>query len=124
MRRHLLVVTLLIAGFAAPAWAAPRMNAAIFLAKADSLRRRGPLALFSSDLKVLQAQAETAGDELKAEHDAAKRAGRPLTYCPPNRKILGPQELLDGLHRIPAPELARLDIKQAMHVVLVRNYPC
>jgi hypothetical protein len=124
VRRHLLVVTLLIAGLAAPAWAAPRMNAAVFLAKADSLRRRGPLALFSSDLKILQAQAETAGDELKAEHDAAKRDGRALAYCTPNRKVLGAQELLDGLHRIPAAELRRMDIKQAMHTVLVHNYPC
>jgi hypothetical protein len=100
------------------------MNAATFLAKADALRRRGPLALFSSDLKLLQGQAETAGDELKAEHDAAKREGRQLAYCTPNRKVLGPQELLDGLHRIPAPELARIDIKQAMRMVLIRNYPC
>jgi len=124
VRKHWLGYGLIGLALGTPAWSAPRMNAALFLQKADALRRRGPLALFSSDLKLLQAQAENAGDELKAEHDAAKREGRPLSYCTPDRKVLGPQELIDGLHRIPAYELRAIDIKQAMHVILVRNYPC
>ena len=91
--------------------------------KADSLRARGPLALFSSDLKLLQTEAESAGDELHAEHRTAASSGVE-DYCPPNRKLLGPRELMEGLHAIPANDLARMDIKQAMHAILVRNYPC
>lgn len=124
MRQSLLALALILAGLSVPANAVPRMNAAVFLAHADALKRRGPLALFSSDLKRLQTEAEAAGDELKAEHDASKRAGGPLAYCTPDRKVLGPQELLDGLHRIGEPELRRMNIKQAMHAILVRNYPC
>jgi len=124
VRRHVLGLGLAALAVSAPAWGASRMNAAVFLQKAEALRRRGPLALLSSDLKLLQAQAENAGDELKAEHDTAKREGRPLSYCTPNTKVLGPRELLDGLHRIPAAELRTIDIKQAMHIILVRNYPC
>lgn len=124
MRTSLLWWSVVAVLAATPAIAASRMNAADFLARADVLKRRGPMALFSGDLKRLQYAAETSGDELKAEHDAAKRAGRPLTYCTPDRKVLGPQELLDGLHRIPAAELKAMDIKQAMHRILVNNYPC
>lgn len=113
-----------MAAASTPGWAAPRINAAVFLDKAEALRRRGPLALFSGDLKTLQAEAESAGDELKAEHDADKRAKRPLAYCTPDRKVLGPRELLDGLHALGPARLRQLDLKQAMHAILVRNYPC
>lgn len=107
---------------AAPASA--RMNAAIFLAKADSLRARGPLALFSSDLKKLQAEAEGAGDELHNEHAAELAAGRPTPWCAPVGKYLAPRELLVGMHALPRAELERMDIKQAMYAVFERNYPC
>ncbi|RST30088.1 hypothetical protein HMF7854_04050 [Sphingomonas ginkgonis] len=119
-----LVLAFLLLPVAAPA-AAAWMPAVTFLQKADALRARGPLALLSRDLKLLQAEAENAGDQLHAEHVARVREHGPLEYCPPaNRKLLAPRELIDGLHAISPAELGRLDIKQAMHAILVRNYPC
>lgn len=122
--RHAFALLAVPALFLGAVPASARMPAATFLAKADALRRRGPLALFSADLKLLQVEAEAAGDELHAEHLAKVGRHERTDYCPPNRKLLGPHELIDGLHALPSAELRTLDIKQAMHAILVRNYPC
>ena len=106
-----------------PTCGSAHMRAQTFLRRADNLLRRGPFAIFSSDLKHLQAEAEGAGDELHREHVGNATMGRP-DYCPPNGKLLGPEELITGLHRIPDADLAQMDIKQAMHAILLRNYPC
>lgn len=110
--------------FAIAAVAPAHMPAAAFLKKADALRARGPLALLSPELKHLQSQAEGAGDELHKEHAAALSAGRSSDYCSPISKYLTPRELITGLHAIPQQELERMDIKQAMHAIFERNYPC
>ena len=104
--------------------AAARMPAALFLKKADSLRAKGPFALFSSDLKKLQFVAEEAGDELHDEHARAMAAHHPTPWCAPATKYLGARELLVGMHAIPRAELAEMDIKAAMRAVFERNYPC
>ena len=100
------------------------MPAAIFLKKADALRARLPLSLLSPELKHLQAEAEGAGDELHKEHAAALLARKATDYCSPVSKYLSVRELILGLHALPAQELQRMDIKQAMRAVYVRNYPC
>jgi hypothetical protein len=104
--------------------AAARMPATLFLKKADSLRARGPFALFSADLKKLQFVAEAAGDELHDEHARQMAAHQPTAWCAPVTKYLGARELLVGMHAIPRAELAQMDIKAAMGAVLERNYPC
>jgi hypothetical protein len=103
---------------------AARMPAAAFLKKADSLRAKGPFALFSPDLKKLQFEAEAAGDELHDEHAAKMAAHEPTDWCAPVTKYLGPRELIVGMHAIAPAELGRMDIKQAMRTVFERNYPC
>ena len=108
----------------APATTSARMPARVFLAKADSLRAKGPFALFSSDLKKLQFEAEAAGDELHDEHKAAIEAHRPTDWCAPVTKYLGARELIVGMHAIPHAELERMDIKDAMRAIFGRNYPC
>ena len=104
--------------------ASGHMPADAFLKKADALRARGPIALFSPDLKRLQAAAENAGDELHKEHDAELVAGGHKNYCSPASTYLRPRELLQGLHAIPAEKLEHMDIKQAMRAIFERNYPC
>ncbi len=104
--------------------AAARMPATLFLQKADSLRAKGPFALFSSDLKTLQFVAEAAGDELHDEHARQMAAHQPTLWCAPATKYLGARELIVGMHAIPRAELAQMDIKDAMRWVFERNYPC
>lgn len=103
---------------------ASAMPAATFLAKADALMAKGPLALLSSDLDLLKQEAVRAGAELKAERLASVAQHRTTAYCPPVKSGMTSDELLAGLHRIPKPELARLDFKAAMRKVLVQKYPC
>jgi len=107
---------------AAPASA--RMPATQFLKRADGLRAKGPFAFLSADLKTLQAEAETAGDELHAEHVARLAAHEPTDWCAPANKYLAPRELIVGMHEISRAELEQIDIKQAMRLVFKRNYPC
>ena len=49
----------LLTGTAAAA--AGDMSVATFLAKADALKAKGPLALLSSDIKLLQGEGQAAG---------------------------------------------------------------
>ena len=120
--RDMILAAATLSLIAAPA--AARMPATLFLRKADSLRARGAFALFSPDLKKLQAEAEAAGDELHAEHAARLAAHEPTDWCAPATKYLTPRELIVGLHALPRAELERFDIKQAMRAIFERNYPC
>ena len=117
-----IVVAGVLIAIAVPA--AARMPASLFLKRADSLRAKGPFALFSSDLKKLQFEAEAAGDELHDEHARLMAAHQSTAWCAPATKYLGARELIVGMHAIPRNELARMDIKDAMRTVFERNYPC
>jgi hypothetical protein len=110
---------------AAPLTAADAMNVAVFLDKAGALEKRGPLALFSSDYKLLKREVQTASEQLRAERLAAQKAGRTPAYCPPAKGGgLTPSELLAQLRTIPAEQRARVDLKDGLRAVLKRKYPC
>ena len=100
------------------------MPAATFLAKADALMAKGPLALFSSDVGLLKTEASHAGAELKAERLALLAQHRPTAYCPPPKSSINSDELIKSMHRISAPELAKMQFKDAMRRVLEQKYPC
>ncbi len=57
--------------------AAAAMPVSTFLAKADKLKKKGPLAMFSGDIKLLMGQVKTDAAELRAENKAAEAAGKP-----------------------------------------------
>ena len=103
---------------------AQAMPAVTFLAKADALVAKGPLALFSSDVGLLKAEAGRAGAELKTERLALLAQHRPAAYCPPAKSAMSSDDLLAGLRRIPRPELARMEFKDAFKRILVQKYPC
>ena len=98
--------------------------ATTFLARADVLMAKGPLALFSSDVGLLKTEAAHAGAELRAERLALLAQHKPTAYCPPAKSGISSDELIKGLHRIPAPELARLQFKDAFRLILAQKYPC
>ncbi|HEY0027024.1 MAG TPA: hypothetical protein VGC35_04070 [Allosphingosinicella sp.] len=107
-----------------PLGAAHAMDVATFLAKADALEKKGMMALFSSDYKVLKAEAEAAGSQLRAERAAAQKAGRKAAYCPPAKSELGAKELLGYLRTIPAARRPRMQLKDGLRGLLARKYPC
>ena len=123
MRRTALVAALTIA--ALPALAQAAMPLPTFLDKADALQKKGMMAMFSGDLKLLQNEVQGATEALRKERLAAKAAGRPQAYCPPaDSGRMKANELLAALKQIPPAQRARMDVKAGMRVVLARRYPC
>lgn len=107
---------------ASPAVAA--MDVATFLAKADALKAKGPLALFSGDLKRLKAEMAAAGQQLKAEKAARDKAGLPPRSCPPKGAKMDANAFLDEMRKIPAAEQRTMQLKDGLLWVGRRKYPC
>ncbi|HEX8225810.1 MAG TPA: hypothetical protein VF605_18540 [Allosphingosinicella sp.] len=117
-----LLAALLLASV--PISAAQAMDVATFLAKADALKKKGMMALMSSDYKLLKKEIETHSATLRAERLAAERAGRKPAYCPPAKSGLNSEELLAAFRSIPAAQRPRTDVKDALRALLARKYPC
>jgi hypothetical protein len=100
------------------------MSAAVFLQKAEALQKRGMMAMFSSDLRLLKGEVRTATMALKAEGDAARKAGRPTAFCPPKKVSLNSNELLAHLRSIPPAQRQTMEMRDALRQLMVRRYPC
>jgi hypothetical protein len=100
------------------------MDVATFLARADKLQKKGPVALFTSEYRLLKREAEAAGAQLKAENRALVKAGRPTPYCPPKKGSLGSSELLSGFRAIPAADRPHTSVKAGMRIYLAKKWPC
>ena len=99
------------------------MNVAAFLAKADALRAKGPMALFSSDFKLLKSEGEAAGEAYRSRLNAERAAGRPSS-CPPKGAKVSSDKLLAFLRTYPEAHRPRTSMKQAIGDFFARNYPC
>ena len=121
MKSKLMIAAVLAA---MPLAAAEAMNVAVFLERATALEKKGMRAIFSSDLKVLKGEVETASTQLRAERIAAQKAGKAPAYCPPAKSGMSPQELLAQLRTIPVAQRTRMELKDALRTVLARKYPC
>ncbi|MDB5670049.1 MAG: hypothetical protein JWO25_1008 [Alphaproteobacteria bacterium] len=119
MRKFVLVALLA----AVPA-SAQAMDVASFLAKADPLMKKGMMAIFSSDYKVLTSEIQTESAALRSERLAAKAAGRPQAYCPPEKSGLTVDEIMKGMHSIPAAQQPRVEVRDALRALLGRKFPC
>ena len=121
MKLHWLAGLVLVA---IPA-AAAAMPVSTFLAKAEALKKKGPLALLSGDLKLLTRQVTADAAALGAENKAAAAAQRPKAYCTPAEGAkMGQKEVMEAMQSVPAPERARTDTKAALRNYLARHYPC
>ena len=122
MRR---ILALALVAAAVPATAAAAGSADDFLARAERLKAKGPLAFFDSDYGRLKAEATAVGKAIGDQRITAQRAGKPILYCSPTpRAELGSFEFIHGLEAIPAAERARMTLKEAMIRVLQAKYPC
>jgi hypothetical protein len=123
MRKTTLVIVAL--SVATPSVADQPGNAQTFLQRAERLKSKGPLAFFDDDYGRLKAEATAVGKAIGDDRIAAEKAGKPILYCSPEaRAKLGSFELIRGLEAIPAPERARMTLKEAMTRVLQAKYPC
>jgi hypothetical protein len=109
---------------AVPAFATDgNMSIATFLAKADSLRAKGPFALMSSDYKLLKAEGTAAGEAYGARLRQERAAGRPSS-CPPQGTRPNSNQVLAHLRTYPVPARATTTMRAAMADYFIRTYPC
>ncbi len=120
--RHAVVAVLLIAA-PVSALQAQSMPIATFLAKADALKKKGPMALFSSDVGLLKKEIQNSGKALRAEQVAAKKAGRKLPYCLPEKASFNSTELLEHFQSIP-PAQRNQPVKAGFASLVRKKYPC
>jgi len=105
--------------------AAPAMPVSTFLAKAASLKSKGPFALFSSDLKLLTNQVKSDFGQLGAERKAAQAAHRPAAFCPPGKSIsLTDKDIMAAMEAVRPEARAATDTKDALRADMARRFPC
>jgi hypothetical protein len=123
MPRHAILLAAAI-GLAAPAFAAGGdMSVATFLAKADALKAKGAMALFSEDMSLLKREGEAAGELYRARLASERAVGKPSS-CPPKGTGVNSDQLLAFLRTYPANARASVSMKTAIADYMIRNYPC
>ena len=120
-----LAVALSLAALPAGA-AAQTMNAETFHKKAQALKAKGAMAIFSrSEIKTLVAEGKAAGKASRERRLAAIKAGKPARYCPPEgQNKMDSDEFMTRLAAIPQAERARIDMTEATTRILASKYPC
>lgn len=110
---------------AVPTVALEAMPVSQFLSKADALEKKGAMALFSSDIGVLKKEITDAAAQLKAEREAARRAGRKPAYCPREgvKGSLNSKEILAHFRAIP-PAQRGMQVKDGLRGLFARKFPC
>ena len=108
----------------APLTSAAAMPVSTFLAKAEKLQSKGPLAMFSGDMKLLQNQIKADAAALRAERVTAQQAGKRPAYCPPGPVKLGVKDIIGAMREVPAPRRATTDTRDALRAYFARRFPC
>ncbi|WP_116090640.1 hypothetical protein [Sphingomonas crusticola] len=93
------------------------MSAADFLAKADALKAKGMMAMFSSDLGLLKS-------EFTADAKAWRAQARKPTSCPPEAIRLGSDDILAMVAAVPPAHRATTSARDAIITGLNRKFPC
>ena len=122
MKRLAAMISLAL--IATPALAVPGdMSVAAFLAKADALRAKGPLALFSSDIKVLKSEGAAAGQAYRAQLVRERAQGKPSS-CPAKGTKIDSDQLIGHLRSYPAAARPRTTMRAAMADFFIKTFPC
>ena len=102
---------------------AQSMPISTFLSKAEALKKKGPLALFSSDIGLLKSEVQNSATAVRTEQIAAKKAGRKLPYCLPEKASFNSNELLAHFHSIP-PAQRGMSVQAGFASLVRKKYPC
>ena len=122
---HKLGLALFLIAAPAAAAEAQSMPVSTFLAKADALKKKGPLALFSGDIKVLKAQVQNSAQAYAVDVRAARKAGKLTHSCPPagTQLSMNSDELLGYFKSIP-PAQRNMSVKTAFYNMMAKRFPC
>ncbi len=99
------------------------MTVTEFLGKADTLQKRGMMAMFSSDVGLLKSEVITAGKALRAEQNAANAARRPAATCMPSPAPMNSDELIAYFRKI-APQRGSASVKDGLAAFMNSKHPC
>lgn len=105
---------------------AQSMNAENFLQRANKLKAKGPMALFSrGEIKVLMNEGKAATEAARSQRLAAIKADKKPRYCPPEgRGSMNSDEFMTRLGAIPRAERQRINMTEAMNRILMVKFPC
>lgn len=104
---------------------AQSMNAGEFHRRANALKAKGPLAVFSGDIKVLMTEVKASAERSRVQRVATVKAGGKPRYCPPaGKQQLGSTEFMNRLEAIPATDRSRIDMTEATTRILAAKWPC
>ena len=126
MKPYVIVAaTVLWFALAGPA-SAQNMNAESFHKRAQALKKKGPLALFSrGEIKKLTGEVQAATKVARERRLAAKSAGQAPRYCPPEAGgSMGSTEFMNRLAAIPAADRIRINMTEATTRILATKFPC
>ena len=105
--------------------AAQAMPAETFFQKAKALQRKGMMAVFSRDVKLLVREATAAGETARAQRLAALRIGARPRYCPPpGSPRMDSEEFMIRLGEMTRTERLRIDMTEAMIRIMMIKFPC
>jgi len=117
-----IVIALAVMG--APAMA-QTMNAEQFNQRAQALKKKGAMAIFSGgEIKALTAEGQAAAKRAREQRLATIKAGGKPRSCPPEGSRMGSDEFMTRLAAIPQAERARIDMTEATIRILASKYPC
>ena len=118
------LATALLALVSAPALAGEAMSVTTFLTKAESLKKKGALALFSGELKLLTDQVKADSVALRSENDALAKAGKAKSYCAPEGFGMDQDKVLEAMRAAPAAHRNTMSTKDALRAYLAARHPC
>ena len=125
MRYGFLALAAVIVAVPAVAQRAP-MSVQTFLDKVEALKKKGVMAMFSSDVGLIKTEMQTVSQQMQAEKKAREAAGKPPIACPPKndgKTRMGAEEFLAALRAIP-PAQRGMSMKDGLTRVIVAKYPC
>lgn len=103
--------------------AAGDMSVATFLAKADTLKAKGMMAMLSPDIGVLKSEGQAAGAAYKAQLDTERKAGHPSS-CPPKGTRIDSDDLMAHMRAYPANARSKITVKSAIADMFKAKFPC
>lgn len=120
-----ILIALALAAAPMTAAMAQSMNAETFHKRAQALKKKGAMAIFSrGEIKALTTEAQAAAKRAREQRLATLKAGGKPRSCPPEGSRMGSDEFMERLAAIPPAERARIDMTEATIRILAGKYPC
>ena len=101
------------------------MNAETFHKRAQALKKKGAMAIFSrGEIKALTQEGQAAAKRAREQRLATLKAGGKPRSCPPEGSRMGSDEFMERLAAIPQAERAKIDMTEATIRILATKFPC